>query len=64
MVPSGDRDSLANAMVHLLDDEGLRTRLGETGRARAAAYDWRCVTALVLAEYRNVLAPARGIGAT
>jgi phosphatidylinositol alpha-mannosyltransferase len=63
MVPSGDRDSLANAMVLLLDDEVLRTRLGEAGRARAAAYDWRRVTALVLAEYRNVLAPARAIGA-
>ena len=63
MVPSGDRDSLANAMVHLLDDEGLRIRLGETGRARAAAYDWRNVTAMVLAEYRRVLPPVRSIGA-
>jgi phosphatidylinositol alpha-mannosyltransferase len=63
MVPSGDRDSLANAMVHLLDDEGLRSRLGETGRARAAAYDWRHVTELVLAEYRKVLPPVHAISA-
>ena len=58
MVPCGDRDALANALVHLLDDEGLRTRLGETGRARAYEYDWRRVTSSILDVYRDVLAPA------
>jgi phosphatidylinositol alpha-mannosyltransferase len=59
MVPCGDRDALANALVHLLDDERLRTRLGETGRARALEYDWRRVTASILEVYRDVLAPVR-----
>lgn len=59
MVPCGDRDALANALVHLLDDERLRTRLGETGRARALEYDWRRVTASILEVYRDVLAPSR-----
>jgi phosphatidylinositol alpha-mannosyltransferase len=59
MVPREDRDSLTNGLVHLLDDEGLRRRLGETGRKRALEYDWRRVTASILDVYHDVLAPAR-----
>jgi phosphatidylinositol alpha-mannosyltransferase len=57
MVPREDRDSLTNGLVHLLDDEGLRRRLGETGRKRALEYDWRRVTASILDVYQDVLAP-------
>ena len=32
MMPCGDRDALADALVQLLDDEGLRIQLGTTGR--------------------------------
>jgi phosphatidylinositol alpha-mannosyltransferase len=59
MVPREDRDALANGLVHLLDDERLRTRLGETGRKRALEYDWRRVTAQILDVYYDVLSPAR-----
>jgi phosphatidylinositol alpha-mannosyltransferase len=59
MVPSGDRDALANALVRLIDDERLRERLGATGRARSLEYDWRHVTSAVLDVYRDVLAPMR-----
>ena len=59
MVPREDRDALANGLVHLLDDEGLRVRLGETGRRRALEYDWRRVTASILDVYRDVLTPSR-----
>ena len=59
MVPREDRDALANALVHLLDDEGLRTRLGETGRKRALEYDWRRVTASIVDVYHDVLSPPR-----
>ena len=58
MVPCGDRDALANALVRLLDDESLRARLGQTGRERAMLYDWRTVATDVLDVYRNVLSPA------
>jgi phosphatidylinositol alpha-mannosyltransferase len=57
MVPCGDRDALANALVHLLDNEGMRMRLGETGRMRSFEYDWRHVTTSILDVYRDVLAP-------
>jgi glycosyltransferase involved in cell wall biosynthesis len=59
MVPRDDPEALANALVHLLDDEALRLRLGETGRVRALEYDWRYVTDDILDVYREVLAPAR-----
>jgi phosphatidylinositol alpha-mannosyltransferase len=57
MVPREDRDALTNGLVHLLDDEALRIRLGETGRRRALEYDWRRVTAAILDVYQDVLSP-------
>jgi phosphatidyl-myo-inositol alpha-mannosyltransferase len=57
MVPREDRDALANGLVHLLDDEGLRARLGATGRARALEYDWQRVTASILDVYQEVMGP-------
>jgi phosphatidyl-myo-inositol alpha-mannosyltransferase len=59
MVPCGDPEALANGLVHLLDDEGLRLRLGETGRRRAFHYDWRSVSAEVLGLYWDVLSPPK-----
>ncbi len=56
MVPSGNRDALADAMVLLLDDESLRHRLGKTGRMEAEQYAWPRVTERVLALYDRVLA--------
>lgn len=58
MVPRDDPEALANGLVRLLDDEGMRARLGETGRMRALEYDWRHVSEDVLAVYQDVLAPA------
>ncbi|HMC54140.1 MAG TPA: glycosyltransferase family 4 protein [Gemmatimonadaceae bacterium] len=55
MVPRDDTDALANGLVRLLDDEGLRHRLGETGRQRAFEYDWTRVTAQILDVYADVL---------
>ncbi|HET9003121.1 MAG TPA: glycosyltransferase family 4 protein, partial [Gemmatimonadaceae bacterium] len=48
MVPRGDARALADALAMLLDDEGLRERLGATGRQRALAYSWQNVTTQVL----------------
>ena len=47
------------SVPRLLDDEGLRTRLGETGRKRALEYDWRRVTASIVDVYHDVLSPPR-----
>lgn len=40
LVPPGDADALATAIVTLLTDTGRRERMGRAGRARAAGFDW------------------------
>ena len=55
MVPCGDRDALADALVRVLDDEGLAIQLGTTGRLNSVEYSWARVTSRVLDVYRNVL---------
>lgn len=50
-------DSLARAIVHLLRDEGLRSRMGEAARRRAEdRFDERAVGDRLVAAYRRVLA--------
>ena len=55
MTPRGDRDALADALVRLLDDEGLRIQLGTTGRHESMQYSWPRVTSQVLQVYHAVL---------
>jgi phosphatidylinositol alpha-mannosyltransferase len=55
MVPCGDRDALADALVRVLDDEGLAIELGTTGRQNSLEYSWTRVTSRVLDVYQTVL---------
>jgi phosphatidylinositol alpha-mannosyltransferase len=55
MVPCGDRDELADALVRVLDDEGLAIQLGTTGRQNSLEYSWARVTSRVLDVYQTVL---------
>ena len=55
MTPCGDRDALADSLVRLLDDEGLRIQLGTTGRHESMQYSWPRVTSQVLQVYHSVL---------
>ena len=55
MVPRGDTDALADAIVRLIDDETLRLRLGKRGREESLQYDWSRVTEQVLDVYHSVL---------
>ena len=59
MVPCGDRDALADALVRVLDDEGLAIQLGTTGRQNSLEYSWARVTSRVLDVYQNVLGTSR-----
>ena len=59
MVPCGDRDAIADALVRVLDDPALGRRLGETGRANALDYSWSSVTSQVLDVYLSVLGGVR-----
>jgi phosphatidyl-myo-inositol alpha-mannosyltransferase len=55
MTPCGDRDALADALVQLLDDEGMRMQLGTAGRHESMQYSWPRVTSRVLDVYHSVL---------
>ena len=55
MTPCGDRDALADALVQLLDDEGMRIQLGTAGRHESMRYSWPRVTSQVLDVYHAVM---------
>ena len=60
LVPPGDPAALAAALIRLLNDAGLRARMGRTGRQIALdRFDERKVFDRVLSEYDRLLA-ARG----
>lgn len=54
VVPPGDPMALADAIGRLLDDGGLRARLVEAGRERAASFDWSIVAGRIEQVYTGV----------
>jgi glycosyltransferase involved in cell wall biosynthesis len=56
LVPPADPGALASAVLRLLDDPELRSRLGEAGRRRALSrYTWRATAETTAEQYRLVL---------
>jgi glycosyltransferase involved in cell wall biosynthesis len=58
-VPAGDSAALARALRRLIEDEGLRSRLGEAGQAKAARFTLSQVLPRVDEVYLRVLADAQ-----
>jgi glycosyltransferase involved in cell wall biosynthesis len=58
LVPPGDPDALAAAMVTVLADANLRARLGEAARRRAADFDIRRTVRRHEEVYARLLEPA------
>jgi phosphatidylinositol alpha-1,6-mannosyltransferase len=57
LVPQGDADALADAIVRLLTDPPLRAQMGAAGRDYARTQDWSAIAARVHALYQDALAP-------
>lgn len=55
LVPPGDEAALAEALVRLLRDPGLRKRMGEKGLAKSQGYAWESVAKQVLDFYQTLL---------
>ena len=56
LVPSRDATALRAALVRLLDDPGLRRRLGELARARALErFSWDAAKEATISAYREAL---------
>jgi colanic acid/amylovoran biosynthesis glycosyltransferase len=56
LVPEGDADALAAALIRVLEDDALATRLGQHGRVVATRYDVAACTAAVDDLYDELVA--------
>jgi glycosyltransferase involved in cell wall biosynthesis len=52
--PIGDAAALARALADVLADDGLRERMAERGRARAAGYTWERAAGALWELYRSL----------
>jgi glycosyltransferase involved in cell wall biosynthesis len=58
LVPAGDAAALALALQRLVEDAGLRARMGEAGRSRVLArFTWEKVAAETEAFYEELMRP-------
>jgi phosphatidylinositol alpha-mannosyltransferase len=55
LVPPADERGIADAVVRLLQDEGLRSRLGQRGRETARQYSWRHIARRTLDLYARCI---------
>jgi glycosyltransferase involved in cell wall biosynthesis len=65
LVPPGDPDALAVAILRMLGDEGLRDRIGAAGRERALSkFTWKATAEGTAEIYRRILAEHDALAAT
>jgi len=65
LVPPGDVDALAHALLRALGDPGLRARIGAAGRERALAnFTWRRTAEGTVDHYRALLDEHRSTAAS
>jgi glycosyltransferase involved in cell wall biosynthesis len=54
LVPPGEHDPLARALIELLEDEARRRRLGEGARKVAERYSWEPIARRLVAIYEEL----------
>jgi phosphatidylinositol alpha-mannosyltransferase len=60
LVPPGDVDALATALLALLESAACRRALGERGAALVRDYEWAVIAARLVSIYRRVLQETTG----
>jgi len=55
LLPSGDPNAFANAILNLLADEKLRREMGANGRRKALSYSWDTIARSLMDYYLEVL---------
>ncbi len=55
LVPPKDDESLANALLSLLNDNSLRLKMGAKGRVKAERYSWPNIASEVMDYYSSLL---------
>lgn len=56
LVPVGDAEALADALIEVLADDALRRQYVERGSERVARYDWSVVAGQIMRVYETVAA--------
>ncbi len=54
LVPVGDGDALAAALIAVLQDDALRERYVAAGAAAVQRYDWSVVASQIMRVYETV----------
>lgn len=55
LVPPGDEQALAQALIDLLKDPARRADMSQCGRRKAAQYDWKLIAQRVLNYYKELM---------
>lgn len=55
LVPPGDEEALAQALLSLLNDRSRREQMGATGKVKAQNYSWENVARQVMDYYQSLL---------
>lgn len=57
LVPVGDAEALADALIEVLDNEALRAQYVDAATERVARYDWSVVAGQIMRVYETVASP-------
>ena len=55
LVDAGDVRALSSAIVRLLEDDGLRAKMGKAGALRVQDFSWDSTAKVVLQAYESAL---------